>query len=212
MLKRGAREVVAIDVLDPRKWDWPVGSAYDVQQAMAARKRQGEGFEIVMRALGKSVERRELSVYDLDPDSIGTFDFVYVGSLLLHLRDPVRALEKVRGVCAGRMALVDAIDPVLTRLHPRRPVANFDGFGRPWWWKPNVAALERIVESAGFELLERPKRLNLPHGPGRKRRDIKLQALRSHEGRVELRHLLLGDPHAAFLAEPRPGLEAAKSQ
>ena len=206
--ERGAREVVAIDVLDPRKWDWPVGADYDVQKAIAERKRQGEGFEIVMNALGRSIERHEMSVYDLDPDVVGTFDFVYVGSLLLHLRDPVRALEKVRSVCAGRMLLVDAIDSVLTRMHPRRAVADFDGLGRPWWWKPNAAALERMVQSAGFELIEPAKRVRLPIGPGRDRSNVKLRALRHKEARVLAEHLWIGDPHAAFRARPRPGLEA----
>ncbi len=88
MQARGAGEVVAIDVLDPRQWDWPVGSDDDVRQAVSQRKGTGEGFSIVMEALGRKVERRALSVYDLDPADIGTFDFVYVGSLLLHLRDP----------------------------------------------------------------------------------------------------------------------------
>src|SRR5205807_5013924 len=116
-------EVVAIDVLDPRRWDWPPGSRDDVVAAIGARMGSGEGFEIVMRALGRQVERRELSVYDLDPAAVGTFDFVYVGSLLLHLRDPVLALERVRGVCAGEAVVVDSIDPVLTLRHPRRPLA-----------------------------------------------------------------------------------------
>src|SRR5215213_7290047 len=91
--KRGASEVVAIDILDPRRWDWPVGSDHSVLAAVGERKGAGEGFELVMDALGKDIERREMSVYELDPETVGQFDFVYVGSLLLHLRDPVRAVE-----------------------------------------------------------------------------------------------------------------------
>jgi tRNA (mo5U34)-methyltransferase len=203
MLDRGAAEVVAIDVLDPSGWDWPFGSAETAKQAIGARKAQGEGFEIVMNALGRDVERRDLSVYDLDPGDVGTFDFVYVGSLLLHLRDPVRALERVRSVCSGELVLVDNIDPVLTKLHPRRAVASFDGRGRPWWWKANLAGVVRMVESAGFDLTGAPKRIRLPRGKGQAVPPLKLESLRTPEGRVALRNAHLGDPHVAIRARPR---------
>jgi tRNA (mo5U34)-methyltransferase len=203
MQARGASEVVAIDVLDPQGWDWPVGSEDSVKEAIGARKRQGEGFEIVMEALGREVERRDMSVYDLDPAEIGMFDFVYVGSLLLHLRDPVRALERVRAVCSGELALVETIDPVLTALHPRRPVATFDGRGRPWWWTANRAGIVRMVESAGFELLGPPRPIKLPRGEGQDVPPPNFRTLRTREGRTALRNAHLGDPHVAIRARPR---------
>src|SRR3954469_7708737 len=112
MERRGADEVVAVDLLDPRRWDWPAGASEAAVAAIGERKR-GDGFTLARAALGSAVERLERSVYDLDPGELGAFDFVYVGSLLLHLRDPVRALERVRGICRGTLLLVDAIDPVL---------------------------------------------------------------------------------------------------
>src|SRR3712207_8621350 len=63
---------------------------------------------------------------DLDPAELGSFDIVYVGSLLLHLRDPVAALEKVRSVTAGECIVVDAIDLELSLLFPRRPLAHLE--------------------------------------------------------------------------------------
>ena len=203
MAKRGASEVVAIDILDPRRWDWPIDSDDAALAAVGERKGAGEGFELVMDALGMEIERRELSVYELDPDLVGTFDFVYTGSLLLHLRDPVRAIERVRSVCTGRALFVDAIDPVLTRLHPRRPVASFDGAGRPWWWKPNVQALARMVRSGGFELENAPKRVKMKPGKGFPRARPSLALLRSQQLRAEVRNALIGDPHAAIMARPR---------
>jgi tRNA (mo5U34)-methyltransferase len=202
--KRGASEVVAIDILDPRQWDWPVGSDDNVLAAVGERKGAGEGFELVMDALGKEIERREMSVYELDPETMGQFDFVYVGSLLLHLRDPVRAVERVRSVCKGRALFVDAIDPVLTRLHPRRPVSSFDGLGRPWWWKPNLKALERVVRSGGFDIEGEPERVKMKPGAGFPRPKNRGRALLSSQQlRAELRNRLIGDPHAAINARPR---------
>jgi tRNA (mo5U34)-methyltransferase len=202
--KRGAAEVVAIDILDPRQWDWPVGADENVLAAVGERKGAGEGFEIVMETLGKQIERREMSVYELDTETMGQFDFIYVGSLLLHLRDPVRAVEHVRSVCKGRALFVDAIDPVLTRLHPRRPVSSFDGLGRPWWWKPNLKALERVVRSGGFDIEDKPARVKMKPGAGFPRPKNRGRALLSSQQlRAELRNQLIGDPHAAINARPR---------
>ena len=171
--------------------------------ALGERKRGGAGFELAREALGSAVERRELSVYDLDPDEVGSFDFVYVGSLLLHLRDPVRALAAVRTVCRGEAVIVDAIDLPKTLLYRRQPVATLDGRGRPWWWKPNLAGLARLAEAAGFELVGGSTRLRMPRGSGQPLRRPAVRELGSRETRRELANALFGDPHCAILARPR---------
>ena len=112
----------SIDILDPEGWDWPVNSTDDVIAALERRKEGGRGFRVASAALGSSAQFRELSVYDLDRAIVGEFDFVYVGSLLMHLRDPVRALERVGAVCRGRLLLVDNINLGLSLLAPRRPI------------------------------------------------------------------------------------------
>ena len=202
MERRGAAEVLAIDVLDPKAWDWPVNSAPDTVRTIGERKARGEGFELAKAALASGVVRRELSVYDLDPVETGAFDFIYVGSLLLHLQNPVRALERIRTVCRGTALLVDAIDSTLSALLPRWPVATLDGLGRPWWWKPNTAALRRMVEAAGFEVVEQPRRLRIARGPGRDAPPLSLGALRHRAGREALSSHWRGDAHAAVLARP----------
>jgi tRNA (mo5U34)-methyltransferase len=201
MERRGAAETVAIDVLDPMRWDWPVNSDSAVVAAIGQRQ-PGSGFEIARDALGSSVERIEMSVYDLDPAEVGTFDFVYVGSLLIHLRDPVRALERVRSVCAGTLLLVDNVDLALTLRSRRRPVAALDGVGRPWWWKLNLAALQRVVEVAGFRLLRPPQRIWMPPGAAHPPARVTRALLNSEEARQRLLTSLKGDPHAALLAQP----------
>lgn len=202
MERRGASEVVAIDVLDPREWDWPAGSAAEVVSAVGSRKGRGEGFLIAHRALGSKVERRERSVYQLDPEEDGMFDFVYVGSLLLHLHDPIGALRRVRTVCSGQALVVDAIDLGLTLSHPRRPTATLDARGRPWWWKPNLAALVRMLEAAGFASVGEPRRCFMPPGPGQRRSNVSISALMSREGRDVVVRQRWGDPHGIVLARP----------
>jgi tRNA (mo5U34)-methyltransferase len=203
MERRGAAEVVATDVLDPREWDWPAGSSPEAVRELARRKRGGEGFRIAHEALGSSVQLVERSVYDLDPGELGEFDFAYLGSLLLHLRDPVGALERVRTVVTGRLLVVDVYDPLLSLLFRRRPLATLDGQGRPWWWQSNAACLVRMVEAAGFALVERPTRLRMPRGSGQPAPRVGARALATRGGRRELANALLGDPHCAILARSR---------
>jgi tRNA (mo5U34)-methyltransferase len=203
MERRGADEVVAIDVLDPARWDWPAGSAPDVRKAMAKRQAGGIGFEIAKRELGSSVERLDRSVYDLDPADLGEFDLVYLGSLLLHLRDPVAALERVRSVCRGSLIVVDGIDLPLSLIFRSRPAATLEGIGRPWWWRPNAAALGRMVEAAGFEVIEGPRRVYVSRGPGWQIRRLAPRKLTSRQGRYELIVAWKGDPHAVVVGRPR---------
>lgn len=203
MERRGAREVVAIDVPDPRQWDWPPLSPPEAMGALAARQRGGAGFQLARHALGSAVERREISVYDLDPADVGSFEFVYLGSLLIHLRDPVAALTRVRGVCRGRLLLVDNHEPGLSRLAPRIPLARLDGRDRPWWWQANVAGVVRMVEAAGFEVAERPRRLRMPAGRGQQSPPLRPRTLLDANRRRDLRNARRGDPHVALLARPR---------
>jgi tRNA (mo5U34)-methyltransferase len=203
MERRGAREVLAIDIIEPSRWDWPIGSDPAVIAQIAQRKGTGDGFEIARRELGFATERREFSVYDLDPAEVGEFDFVFLGSLLLHLRDPVLALERARSVCRGRLMVVDAIDPQIGRLQAHRPVARLDGIGRPWWWSPNPRCVQTMLEAAGLRVLEGPVHVHMPRGAGQPVRfpQNPLRLL-GRSGRAQARLARRGDAHVAFVTEP----------
>jgi tRNA (mo5U34)-methyltransferase len=199
MERRGAASVTAIDVLEPERWDWPVGSDPETIEAIGAGKRESRGFEIARAALGSGVERLDLSVNELDPDSHGRFDVVYLGSLLIHLRDPIGALERVCAVCSGELVLHDAIDQ---RLDRTRPAAMLDGQGRPWWWKPNLLGLGRMVEAAGFELVAGPSEFYMPFGAGWQAPKLRLRDWLTPTRREVVTYVRRGDPHAALRARP----------
>jgi tRNA (mo5U34)-methyltransferase len=203
MERRGAAEVVGIDVLDPASWDWPAGSDPATIAIMAERQAGGRGFEIAKRALGSAVERVERNVFDLDPDDLGMFDVVYVGSLLVHLRDPVTALERVRSVCRESLVVVDGVDPLLSMLSRSKPLATLDGIGRPWWWYGNPAHLAQLVRVAGFEVTGGPDRLYIPAGPGQPTAPLRPGMLRTRSGQMAFTVSWKGDPHASLVARPR---------
>ena len=209
MERRGAAAVMAIDVDDPAGWDWSPRSLLDGSaDGGVARtdefKQESRGFHLAHEVLGSSVERVNVSVYDLDPDEHGTFDMVFFGSLLLHLRDPVRALAAVRGVCSGEAVVADAVDAIPSLLRPRTPVARLEGQERPWWWQPNVAGLHQMVRSAGFDVVERTGMYLVPRGPRHPRSHWREapRRLLSAQGREELIVGLRGIPHAALRARP----------
>lgn len=202
MEKRGADEVVAIELPDPADADWP---AFD-PVAQTEFPRATTGFEAAHRALGSSVERREISVYDISPEELGRFDVVFVGSVLLHLRDPVRALMAVHGVTDEELTLNESISAPLTMLRPRSPSARLIGGGGSNWWVPNTAGLRQMVEAAGFEVVEmgRPYALRWGAGaPGRWRTTVEGARVRGLVRKIG--RSLLGIPHVGLRARPRSG-------
>lgn len=160
--RRGAAEVVAIDVEDHRLWDWPPDHRRDELRRDPAfgGPAKGAGFRLLAEATGSVAEWRPLSIYDLDPAEIGTFDVVILGSLLLHLRDPLRALEAVRSVVApdGWFLSVDQIEAWLTLRGPHTPLFTLNGSGAECqWFTANAAGHHRLVYAAGFEVVEKSR-------------------------------------------------------
>jgi tRNA (mo5U34)-methyltransferase len=146
--RRGA-EVVAIDVDDVLELDWPPR----LRPAEGAPR--GEGFELAAAALDSKVRRIGLSVYDATPERLGgTFDLVFAGSVLMHLRDPMLALERLAGLCHGRLIVADEYS---RRLAPLPfAAAEFRGHS-PWmtWWRTSPRTLATMIHVAGFEDVER---------------------------------------------------------
>src|SRR5688572_1734974 len=80
--RRGASEVVGLDLADPRQRDWP-GLGPPDEAADLGRAR--DSFTVAKEALASNVERVDLSVYEISPERLGEFDFVFIGNILLHL-------------------------------------------------------------------------------------------------------------------------------
>ncbi|HEX2015692.1 MAG TPA: class I SAM-dependent methyltransferase [Solirubrobacteraceae bacterium] len=202
--RRGAREVICTDLADEQQWDWPPDMRAQGPERLAAlvATEKGAGFRLAAEALGSAVRRLELSVYDLDARDIGTFDLVVCGSLLLHLREPLRALEAIRGVCGGRFMSAEQIDLGLSLRHPRRPLAELNGSGELCqWWVPNAAGHRRMLFAAGFAVERATRPYTVPFGASH-------PVPRGLPSRARLlgRRLAAGPagvPHAAVLARPR---------
>jgi tRNA (mo5U34)-methyltransferase len=147
MERRGA-EVTAIDLDDPREWDYP--NPVRPHLTFTSKDDIGAGYRIAHEALNSNVKRVACSVYDLDPERVGTFDFVHCGDLLLHLREPLKALERMRSVTTGELLLSEGIDPNAPRGSYGPTTQYMGGWDDLLWWVPSLDVLAQMVIDAGF--------------------------------------------------------------
>jgi tRNA (mo5U34)-methyltransferase len=164
MERRGAAEVIAADVDDPDELDWPPAHRARTRPLLDETKQAR--FGLVHRVLGSNVTRVNRSVYDLDPAELGTFDLIFCGDLLVHLKDPVSAIERLRHVCHGSTILCNPVTRF--RFGRRRPLAEFDGLDEFQWWALSEAAIERIMRAVGFASVEVGPSFQLPGTGGGK--------------------------------------------
>src|SRR3954466_14773970 len=161
MERRGAASVTALDLEDPDQLDWPAALRPDHDKSMDETK--AERFALAKAALGSNVDRVLLSAYDLSPE-LGTFDFVFCGDLLLHLKDPITPVENIRSVCTGTAVIVNVIKKF--RFYEKRPMAELDGIDVFQWWVTNLEGLIRIVRAAGFARVEASDTFEVPFTEG----------------------------------------------
>lgn len=166
-LKRGAREVLAIDDFSD-----------DLGALLQVPRPKWETFDLCRVALGYGddrVQRAEVSVYNVTPERFGTFDVVFFFGTLYHLRHPLLALDALSAVCRGSIhietAIADDYSPYrggLGQGHGAEMVMEFYpdaqlGENATNWWAPTLRALGNMVRSAGFKnvqgwkLTETPK-------------------------------------------------------
>jgi SAM-dependent methyltransferase len=159
MERRGA-QVVAIDVERIEAAEWPGRSRARLERTAEEMDIQlGRGFRLAAEALGSEVERVICNVYELAPEAIGgPVDFCFSGAILLHLRNPVGALERIRATLArgGELRLLEPVSISLSLRSPRRAAARFQGAESDFnWWLPNLAALRAWPCAAGFDRVRR---------------------------------------------------------
>ncbi len=182
MERRGAT-VVALDVDHERDYDWPP------RRRPAALKEldRGAGFRLIKEIRGSSVERVSCNIYEATPERLGTFDLVFCGVVLLHLRDQLLALERFANLCHGRLILAEEYDR-LASLVPF-PVSRYraDRDAAVVFWLPARKTWRRMVWTAGFDDVVEHGRFTIEIGPPEKR--------------VKIPHVAI---HARGRAAPQP--------
>jgi tRNA (mo5U34)-methyltransferase len=181
--RRGAAEVVALDLDDERELDWPPRR----RPEQFPEQLRGAGFQLAKEALGSSVERVVCNVYDADPAELGTFDLVFCGMVLIHLRDQLLALEQIARLCRGTFISAEEPDR-LTSLLPFS-VLRYRAYrdAAVVFWTPNRKAWRRMIWTAGFDQVRRHAEFKIPSNRG-----------------FTLRHLVHHASHSMVAGEPVP--------
>ena len=152
-LERRGGEVLATDLDRFDQTEWPPANRPRLAQE-AGDTGPGERFPLAHELLGSRVKRIVSPIYGLSPELLGgPVDYAVIGDLLLHLRDPVRGLEAVRGVLApgGRVLVLEEINVPLSLLRRRSAWASFQARGTDFnWWQGNYRCLVDWIILAGF--------------------------------------------------------------
>lgn len=163
MERRGAEEVVATDVGAVDDLDWP--PRWRAQIEASLDETRDARFRLAHQALDSRVKWIERSVYALDTD-LGEFDLVFCGDLLVHLKDPITAIERLRAVCRGSAIVCNPAKHF--RFGGRRALAQFDGIEEFQWWLLSEASIRRMMLATGFARVELGPRFALPARGGGK--------------------------------------------
>lgn len=110
-------------------------------------------FSLCARLLGSKIERRYSSVYDLSPGCLGrpSFDFVFLGDILLHTLNPFNALVAAAAMCRETL--------YIAQMMPGEPddkaAMIWDGGTDPdnddiCWWLPNEQCFIQMLRKLGF--------------------------------------------------------------
>ena len=197
--RRGAAEVVSLDLEDPAAEDLP---ALPERGAPGEAGIAGTAFAVAREKLGSSVKRIDASIYDLDPATHGTFDVVFVGSLLLHLRDPIGALQRVHGVCRTNVISLEPVSLAWSLLGGPFPLATMSRLSVQQWWLPNRRAHRRMLEAAGFTV-QRSGQVRQPFGKGAPQMPVRKIRNRK-QARFRAFDLTYGVPSQWLVAKPSP--------
>jgi tRNA (mo5U34)-methyltransferase len=150
--KRKASEVIAMDIESFAEVDFPPGVREKMTPEQLEGRKTKEGFELVREVKKSKVKLEYCNVYDLAPSRMGMFDFVFSSDLLLHLRDPAKAVQNMRKVTApgGCAYIADCFHPGL----PGNTVHYEGGQRHSTWWIFGFRALEQMIRDAGFSKVE----------------------------------------------------------
>ena len=150
MEDRGA-EVVALDLDHESALDWPPRR----RPKEWSEVMRGDGFRLLKEIRGSSVERVDMSIYHATPEELGTFDLVFCGSVLLHLRDQLLALERIANLCTGTFISAEEYDrrSSLLPFPASRYLADRDR--AVIFWLPAINTWKRMMWTAGFDRVER---------------------------------------------------------
>lgn len=174
-MEREGADVVTHDLSKDDSWDMVPFSRHDretptPEEWRRSIERLNNGFWLAHSAMGSRARACHGSIYDL-PEGIGLVDVSVLGALLLHLRDPFLALQRVlehtketvviTGLPWGWALFPTALHPAIHRVRgllrgrSRPSMTLLPDFrtGKPWdgWWRLPPEMIVEFLGILGFE-------------------------------------------------------------
>ena len=123
-----------------------------------------KGFWIMKELLGLRAEYVNARIYDLHPSLFNgkRFDLVFLGAVLMHLRDPIGALMAAHSVCKHQVianSLKSAQEENSSRALMELMADLHDD--QLAWWMPNKLCLQAWFRGAGFRSVSVNRTINL---------------------------------------------------
>jgi SAM-dependent methyltransferase len=163
-MEHAGADVVSYDLAPEHSIDVVPYARYDHERFRAELKSHigalNNAYWLVHEAFGLRARMVYGTVYDI-PRGLGTFDISTLGSVLLHLRDPLLALENVLRHTEHTVIVTDRTEPAPLRLPFRlsdklsralffRPVAA-DCQPEVTWWRLTPQVVQKMIAVYGFE-------------------------------------------------------------
>jgi hypothetical protein len=162
-MERMGAEVFTYDLSDQQEWDIVPYAGFNYEAHISKRKmhinRLNNGFWLAHRAYNSSAKAMYGTVYEI-PNNIGQFDICTFGSILLHLRDPFLALQRVTAHVKDTVVVTD----IFPKFSGRSIGELFTG-GRSIrflpdakklkpteaWWNLSPKLISEFLQILGFE-------------------------------------------------------------
>ena len=162
MEKQGA-DVVALDISPEEDWDVVPYARYDYARFLSDNRartiRSNNAYWLCHKAFNSKTHLVHGTVYSIPP-GLGTFDIATLGCILLHLRDPFKALQNVLALTRKTVIITDAI---WTRSIPFHIISRFTGpclqflpnpatcEPKESWWTIPTTIIRHFIATLGFE-------------------------------------------------------------
>jgi len=165
--RRGAEEVIAVELPNWEAHDWTPRQQRRLAEKTAQDREKDnrdvmfDGFTVVGEGLGsKRVKRIWKAIYDLTAAELGTFDVVFSGAMLMHVRDPILGIQRMRDCCKPDGRLIVSISTTLADAE--EPIAKFVGeWDQCNWWQMSPRCLDEILTCCDFDRIEQREQYTL---------------------------------------------------
>lgn len=156
-MEREGALVTPYDLSPAYSWDLLTTFRQDPEKITEAMKtgikQLNNGWTYCRDRLGSRLNLSHGTIYDI-PKELGSFDVVTFGSILLHTRDPLGAVQRVADRAKEAIIITDRFAPALDNSKPLMqfmPTLEMakDWGGWTWWWmSPKV--FENLLAILGF--------------------------------------------------------------